>query len=65
MASLVLDDGTVFKGVLFGAARNSPGEVGMFCSTRQYNMEGSPLRSTRNILVLTCFVVMLILVQDS
>ena len=35
MASLVLDDGTVFKGVLFGAARNSPGEVGMFCSTRQ------------------------------
>ena len=30
MASLVLDDGTVFKGVLFGAAKNSPGEVGKF-----------------------------------
>jgi carbamoylphosphate synthase small subunit len=30
MASLVLEDGTVFKGKLFGSAKNSPGEVGRF-----------------------------------
>ena len=30
MASLVLEDGTVFKGKSFGAAKTVAGEVGMF-----------------------------------
>ena len=28
MASLVLDDGTIFEGKNFGALRNVPGEIG-------------------------------------
>ena len=31
MASLVLEDGTSFKGKLFGATKSTSGEVGMLC----------------------------------
>jgi len=33
-ASLILEDGSVFDGYLFGAKRSSPGEVGEFSRGR-------------------------------